>query len=68
MRPKALLLLLFLPIPAVAQPTIGTVLNGASYNEMLAPGCWMVIYGTNLAGLLLPPQPFLSPRCWAEHR
>jgi uncharacterized protein (TIGR03437 family) len=32
-----------------AQPTVGAVLNGASYSGTLSPGCWAVIYGSKLA-------------------
>ncbi len=32
-----------------AQPRIAAVVNGASYEAMLAPGCWMSIFGTELA-------------------
>src|SRR5215471_13801402 len=32
-----------------AGPAITAVVNGASYSEGLAPGCWMVIFGNNLA-------------------
>jgi len=34
---------------ALAQPSVGAVLNGASYSASLAPGCWAVIFGTDLA-------------------
>lgn len=33
----------------VAQPRIAAVVNGASYEAMLSPGCWMSIFGTDLA-------------------
>ena len=49
MLPGTLVFALFLPMLAVAQPTVVSVRNGASYSEMLAPGCWMAIYGTSLA-------------------
>src|SRR5579883_3556186 len=35
---------------APAQPVVTAVLNSASSNEMISPGCWISIYGTNLAG------------------
>ena len=34
---------------AVAQPVIDSVLNAASYNASLAPGCWVAIFGKKLA-------------------
>jgi uncharacterized protein (TIGR03437 family) len=34
---------------ASAQPVVTAVLNGASYTASLSPGCWVAIYGTNLA-------------------
>jgi uncharacterized protein (TIGR03437 family) len=34
---------------ALAQPVIGAAVNAASNEALLAPGCWMSIYGTNLA-------------------
>lgn len=42
-------LLLFSSTLASAQPLITAVLNSASSNEMISPGCWISIYGTNLA-------------------
>ena len=49
--PRApLLSLLIFPLAATAaNPVISAVLNGASYSEVFAPGCWMTIYGANLA-------------------
>ena len=46
---KALAFISLFPILMAAQPAITAVVNGASYSEVLAPGCWMVIYGTSLA-------------------
>ncbi|MFN7993619.1 MAG: hypothetical protein U0Q18_08465 [Bryobacteraceae bacterium] len=44
------LLLLVCLFPAVAaQPVIGAAVNAASNDALLAPGCWMSIYGTDLA-------------------
>ena len=34
---------------ALAQPVINAAVNAASNEALLAPGCWMSIYGTNLA-------------------
>lgn len=34
---------------ASAQPTISAVLNGASYTAVVAPGCWVAVFGTHLA-------------------
>lgn len=34
---------------ASAQPTISAVLNGASYTAVVAPGCWVAVFGTRLA-------------------
>jgi uncharacterized protein (TIGR03437 family) len=34
---------------ALAQPVIGAAVNAASNEALLASGCWMSIYGTNLA-------------------
>jgi len=34
---------------AFGQPSIAAILNGASYSSTLAPGCWAVIFGTDLA-------------------
>jgi uncharacterized protein (TIGR03437 family) len=49
MRTNTLALLLSLPALATGEPVIVAVLNGASYTEVLAPGCWVSIYGTDLA-------------------
>ena len=32
-----------------ASPAITAIVNGASYTEGLSPGCWMVIFGSDLA-------------------
>jgi uncharacterized protein (TIGR03437 family) len=34
---------------ASAQPAVSAVLNGASYSAAVAPGCWVAIFGANLA-------------------
>jgi uncharacterized protein (TIGR03437 family) len=34
---------------AATQPVVSTVLNGASYDAVVAPGCWVAIFGSNLA-------------------
>jgi len=59
---NALVFLLVFPLLAAAQPTIAAVLNGASYSEVLAPGCWMVIYGTSLAASTASASTVPCPR------
>jgi uncharacterized protein (TIGR03437 family) len=49
-RTSSLLLGAALAVTAVAQPSIDTVLNGASFNATLSPGCWATVFGKNLAG------------------
>lgn len=34
---------------AYAQPVVTTVLNAASYDAAVSPGCWVAIFGNNLA-------------------
>ena len=34
---------------AAAQPVVSAVLNGASYSAAVAPGCWVAIFGADLA-------------------
>ena len=41
---------------ASAQPTISAVLNGASYTAVVAPGCWVAVFGTNLATAAVSAQ------------
>ena len=48
---------------AAAQPMVSAVLNGGSYSAALSPGCWVAIFGSNLAtpaasatGVPLPPM------------
>ncbi len=36
---------------ASAQPVVSAVLNGASYSAIVSPGCWVAIFGTNLAAV-----------------
>jgi uncharacterized protein (TIGR03437 family) len=50
MRAASLLLAAVLTAStAAAQPAIDAILNGASFNATLAPGCWATIFGKNLA-------------------
>ena len=55
----------FLLPAALAQPVINAAVNAASNEALLAPGCWMSIYGTNLApetnqAAAVPLPPSLS--------
>ena len=57
------MLLVAFAFPAAAQPVVSAVLNGASYSATISPGCWVAIFGSNLAtapasatGLPLPPR------------
>ena len=34
---------------AYAQPVVSSVLNAASYEAVVSPGCWVAIFGNNLA-------------------
>jgi uncharacterized protein (TIGR03437 family) len=34
---------------AATQPVVSAVLNGASYSAAIAPGCWVAIFGADLA-------------------
>ena len=34
---------------ASAQPAVSAVLNAASYSAVVSPGCWVAIFGNNLA-------------------
>ena len=34
---------------AYAQPVVSSVLNAASYDAVVSPGCWVAIFGNNLA-------------------
>ena len=34
----------------LAQPSISTVLNAASYDAAISPGCWATVFGSGLAG------------------
>src|SRR6267154_1371648 len=34
---------------AYAQPAVSSVLNAASYDAVVSPGCWVAIFGNNLA-------------------
>ena len=47
---RFLLAMLAVTIPSAAQPQIQGVFNAASYSELIAPGCWVVIFGNGLAG------------------
>jgi len=40
---------LFLSAPAVAQPTINSVVNGASFQPLVSPGSLVSVFGVNLA-------------------
>jgi uncharacterized protein (TIGR03437 family) len=43
---------------ALGQPAISAVVNSASYEAELAPGCWMTIFGVRLApGVATAPAP-----------
>ncbi|MGI8744748.1 MAG: hypothetical protein ACR2NN_19680 [Bryobacteraceae bacterium] len=49
---KLLRLVTLLPVVAYAasaEPVISAVLNGASYNAVVSPGCWVAVFGTHLA-------------------
>jgi uncharacterized protein (TIGR03437 family) len=46
---------------ASAQPTISAVLNAASYSAVVAPGCWVAVFGTNLATVSLSAQTVPLP-------
>ena len=57
------MLLVALASFAAAQPMVSAVLNGASYSAAVSPGCWVAIFGSNLAtaaasatGVPLPPM------------
>jgi uncharacterized protein (TIGR03437 family) len=54
-------LLSLAPALAWAQPSISTVLNAASYDAVVSPGCWVTITGSALADTTLsadsPPLP-----------
>jgi uncharacterized protein (TIGR03437 family) len=41
---------------ASAQPAVSAVLNAASYSAVVSPGCWVAIFGSNLA-----PAPVTAP-------
>lgn len=62
MRTRTLTLFFFLPVLVCSQPVISAVVNGASYSEALAPGCWMTIYGINLAPAPLNASHVPLPR------
>jgi uncharacterized protein (TIGR03437 family) len=49
MQIRVLLLMTMAAIPSAAQPVVQSVYNAASYSEVLAPGCWIAIFGTQLA-------------------
>jgi len=49
MRTRTIGLLLAVAAFSNAQPAISSVLNAASFNEMFAPGSWIMIRGTALA-------------------
>ena len=34
---------------ASAQPAVSSILNAASYDAVISPGCWVAIFGSNLA-------------------
>ena len=46
---------------ASAQPAISAVLNAASYSAVVAPGCWVAVFGTNLATAPLRAQAVPLP-------
>jgi uncharacterized protein (TIGR03437 family) len=46
---------------ADAQPVVFTVLNSASSNAFISPGCWVSIYGVNLATTTQPANGTLTP-------
>jgi hypothetical protein len=38
-------------VPAIcAQPAVSAVLNAASYDAAISPGCWVSVMGSGLAG------------------
>jgi uncharacterized protein (TIGR03437 family) len=51
MKPAIIMLsaLMVAPTLALAQPAVSAVLNAASYDAIVSPGCWAVIFGSNLA-------------------
>ncbi len=49
-------LLLCLVVPALAQPVVSAVLNGASYSSAASPGCWVAVFGSNLAPAVASAQ------------
>src|SRR5688500_11763762 len=46
---------------ASAQPAISAVLNSASYTAVVAPGCLVAVFGTNLAAASLNAQAVPLP-------
>lgn len=46
---RTLLPLLVLAVAALGQPVVTQVLNAASYSEVVAPGCWIAVFGAGLA-------------------
>lgn len=39
-----------------AQPSVSSVLNAASYDAAISPGCWTIIMGSSLASATLKPD------------
>jgi membrane protein YqaA with SNARE-associated domain len=46
---------------APAQPVVFTVLKAASSNAFVCPGCWISIYGANLATTTQTANGALTP-------
>jgi uncharacterized protein (TIGR03437 family) len=58
MKSISILVGLFSLVPAIseAQPSISSVLNAASYDAAISPGCWTAIMGSGLASTTLKPD------------
>ncbi len=59
--PAVLVLAGALACVASAQPVVSAVLNGASYSAAVSPGCWVAIFGSNLASASLTAQTVPLP-------
>lgn len=46
---RSLAVLGLLSCLASAQPAVSAVVNGVSYDAVVSPGCWVTIFGSNLA-------------------
>ncbi len=59
MKKVSLVVALFGLAPAVvwAQPAISSVLNAASYDAAISPGCWVAVMGSGLANTTLASDP-----------